>query len=243
MKILIFSLVLSLNALAGFPANINQNDIKYRTTFGECPSKSSGDFAIIIMKEFERTRSLKSVKEKILSEKLDEKYFLSDYTVNFNPVSKTVRMRFDCPAPLVKVQIYRENGKEHYSAIMVSTGKLFDPSYEMILKAEKKLKTDLPSLAISVSDLEGEIHKNFTRFATRLGPEMLQKISELIINDNKELTMIFSLGGRTTNVFLGGDLWEVKLEKLAKIIAYVEKSQKYPSLINLTNAKKVVVKF
>jgi hypothetical protein len=51
------------------------------------------------------------------------------------------------------------------------------------------------------------------------------------------------LGGRTTSVFLGMDLWETKLEKLTKIISYVEKSQKYPSTINLTNAKKVVVKF
>jgi hypothetical protein len=113
----------------------------------------------------------------------------------------------------------------------------------MLLKAEKKLKADLPSLAISVRDLEGDVHVNFTRFATHLDASLRQKISEIIINDNKELSIIFSLGGRTTSVFLGTDLWETKLEKLTKIMSYVEKSQKYPTTINLTNAKKVVVKF
>ncbi len=243
MRILFATLLISLNSIASIPAVMSHNDIKYRTSYGECPSKSAGDFSILVMKEFERSRSLKQVKEKILSEKLDEKYFLSEYHVGYNPVSRSVRIRLECPEPLVKVQVYRENGKEHYSAIMVSNGKLFDPSYEMVLKAEKKLKVDLPSLAISVQDLEGEVHENFTRFATRLSVPIRQKISEIIINDNKELTMIFSLGGRTTSVFLGTDFWETKLEKLGKIISYVEKSQKYPSTINLTNAKKVIVKF
>lgn len=243
MRILFAALLLSFNVNSSIPTSINHNDIKYRTSYGECPSKSAGDFAIIVMKEFERSRSLKQVKEKILTEKLDEKYFLSEYQVGYNPVSRTVRIRLECPEALVKVQVYRENGKEHYSAVMVSNGKLFDPSYEMILKAEKKLKVDLPSLAISVQDLEGEVHENFTRFATRLSVSIRQKISEIIINDNKELTMVFSLGGRTTSVFLGTDFWETKLEKLGKIISYVEKSHKYPSTINLTNAKKVIVKF
>jgi hypothetical protein len=152
-------------------------------------------------------------------------------------------MDFDCPEPLVRVQVYRDNGKEHYSAVMVSTGKLFDPSYEMIMKAEKRLNSDLPSLAIPVKDLETDIHISFTRFATKLDPNLRQKISEIIISDNKELSVIFALGGRTTSVFLGTDLWETKLEKLEKIISYVDKSQKFPSTINLTNAKKVVVKF
>lgn len=239
---LIFSFFAS-TALAGVPAQFSQNDLRYRTSFGECPSKSSGELAILVMREFEKERSLKAVKEKFLAEKLDEKYFLSQYNIGYNPVSRTVRMTFDCPEPLVRVQVYRDNGKEHYSAVLVSSGKLFDPSYEMILKAEKRLKSDLPSLAISVKDLEGEVHESFTRFATRLDVALRQKISEIIINENKELTIIFALGGRTTNVFLGADLWEAKLEKLEKIIAYVEKTQKFPSTVNLTNAKKVVVKF
>lgn len=244
MKVLIYILsILPSLVLATVPQSFVHNNLKYRTSFGECPTKSSGDLAIIIMREFEKTRSLMSVKEKILAEKLDEKYFLSTYSVNYNPVTQTLRMNFDCPEPLVRVQVYRDNGKEHYSAVMVSTGKLYDPSYEMILKAEKRLLYDLPSLAIPVNDLETDVHVSFTRFATKLDANLRQKISEIIISDNKELSIVFSLGGKTTSVFLGAELWENKLEKLEKIISYVDKSQKYPSTINLTNAKKVVVKF
>lgn len=230
-------------ALATIPVQFTQNSLRYRTSFGECPAKSSGELAILVMREFEKTRSLMAVKEKILTEKWDEKYFLSYYSIKFNPLTQTVKMNFDCPEPLVRVQVYRDNGKEHYSAVMVRTGKLLDPSYEMILKAEKKLKVDLPSLAIPVKDLEGEVHGNFTRFATKLSPSIRQKISEIIINDNKELSVVLSLGRKTTSVFMGSDLWETKLEKLEKIISYVDKSEKFPSTINLTNAKKVVVKF
>lgn len=244
MKTLLFILAfVPVLALATIPAQFTQNSLRYRTSFGECPTKSSGELAILVMREFEKTRSLMAVKEKILSEKWDEKYFLSYYSIKFNPLSQTVKMNFDCPEPLVRVQVYRDNGKEHYSAVMVRTGKLLDPSYEMILKAEKKLKVDLPSLAIPVKDLEGEVHANFTRFATKLSPSIRQKISEIIINDNKELSVVLALGRKTTSVFMGTDLWETKLEKLEKIISYVDKSEKFPSTINLTNAKKVVVKF
>lgn len=235
--------ILSSVAFATVPRTFEQNSLKYRTSFNECPSRSSGELTILIMKEFEKARSLKTVKEKFLSEKWSDKYFLSKYNVGFNPVTKTVRINLECPKPLVRVQVYKENGAEHYSAVMVSTGKLFDPSYEVLLKAEKLLNSDLPSLAIPVRELEGQVHENFTRFATRLDAEMRSKISEIIINENKELSIIFSLGQRTTSVFLGNDLWETKLDKLIKIISYVERSHKYPQTINLTNSKKVVVKF
>lgn len=230
-------------AHANVPAEFSQRDLRYQTSFGNCPARPSGMLSIQVMKEFERTRSLKAVKEKFLTEKWEDKFFLSKYSISYNPIAKRLRLNFDCPEPLVRVQVYKDNGREHYSAILVETGKLMDPSYEMVLKAEKRLKADLPSLAIPVQLLEGETHENFTRFAAQLSPEIRAKISEIIINDNAELTLIFSLGNRATSVFMGTELWETKLEKLAKIISYVEQSGKYPSTINITNAKKVVVKF
>jgi hypothetical protein len=42
---------------------------------------------------------------------------------------------------------------------------------------------------------------------------------------------------------MGADLWEEKLTKLTKIVGFVKDSKRYPSSINLVNAKKVVVKF
>ena len=54
---------------------------------------------------------------------------------------------------------------------------------------------------------------------------------------------MFALGIKATSVFMGADLWEEKLTKLTKIVGYVSKNKRYPSSINLLNAKKVVVKF
>lgn len=218
-------------------------ELHYRTSFGECPSRPAGMLSVLVMKEFEKTRSLKSVKEKILSEKWDEKYFLSDYRISYNPVAHQVRIELDCPEPLVRVQVYKDNGREHYAAILGDNGKLLDPSYEMVLKAEKMLKTELPALAIPVQFLEGDVNVSFTHFATRLPPSLRRKIAEMIVNDRGELTVIFSWGRKATSVFMGADSWEAKLTKLEKIISYVETSGKFPSTINLTNAKKVVVKF
>jgi hypothetical protein len=244
MKILLSLFLINFsNVTATVPHQFEQNSITYKTTFNGCPSRSSGELAILIMKDFERTRSLRKIKERFNQERWEDKYFLSNYSVNYNPVSKSLKIHMECPKPLVRVQVYKENGSEHYSAIMVDSGKLVDPAYEMILRAEKLLVTELPTLAIPVRELEGEAHENFTRFAKQLNEQTRSKISEIIINENKELSIVFSLGHRSTSVYLGHDLWEVKLEKLIKIISYVEKSQKYPSSINLTNVKKVVVKF
>ncbi len=234
---------LTLSATAAPSAPEKPVALTYRTSFGSCPSRPAGMLSVLIMKEFERNRSLRALKERFLTEKWEEKYFLSRYNVSYNPVARRVRIDIDCPAPLVRVQVYKDDGREHYSAILADNGKLLDPSYEVVMKAERRLKTELPALAIPVKHLESDVHESFTRFATHLAPGMRRKVAEIIINDNAELTMIFSLGGRATSVFLGSDLWEAKVEKLAKIIAYVEKSAKYPSTINLTNPKKVVVRF
>lgn len=241
--LLVFLALYSSLAFANVPGEFSERDIRYQTSFGTCPARPAGMLAIQVMKEFERTHSLMAVKEKFLSEKWEEKFFLSKYHINYNPIAKRVRLQFECPEPLVRVQVYKDNGREHYSAILVDTGKLFDPSYEVVMKGEKRLKADLPSLAIPVRLLEGDVHENFTRFARKLDPQLRAKIAEMIVNDNSELTLIFSIGNRATSVFMGTELWEAKLEKLGKIISYVEETGKYPSTINLTNAKKVVVKF
>lgn len=220
-----------------------QNNISYRSYFGECPSKSSGMLTLIIMKEFEKNHSLKEVKEKILSEKLDEKYFLSDYRIAYNPVIKTLRIQLECPEPVAKVQVYKPNGEEHYSAILGSNAKMYEPHYENLMKSEKKLAYNLPLLAISMDQLDGDAPMAISRFVQMMEKELRKQISEIIINKNNELTIVFALGRRATSVFMGADLWEEKLGKLTKIVGYVSKNKRYPTSINLVNSKKVVVKF
>ncbi|MFY7993045.1 MAG: hypothetical protein ACOVP4_07120 [Bacteriovoracaceae bacterium] len=231
------------SALATVPETFKQNNTTYRSYFGECPSKSSGALALTVMKEFEKNHSLKDVKEKILDEKLDEKHFLSVYKINYNPVIKTLNIHFECPAPLMKVQVYKTNGLEQYSAIMADNGKLYDPSYEHLMRAEKKLAFELPLLAMPVDQLEGDAARQLVDLVKQTPMEFRQKISEIIVNKNAELTIIFGLGGRATSVFMGADIWEEKMRKLIKVIGYVEQNRRYPSSISLVNAKKVVVKF
>lgn len=230
-------------ASANVPDRFTQKNINYRTYFGECPTKSSGMLTLILMKEFERNQSLKEVKEKILSEKLDEKYFLSDYRISFNPVIKTLSIQLECPEPLAKVQVYKPNGQEHYSAILGANARMYEPHYENLMKAEKKLNYQLPLLAISMDQIEGSAPTELAGFIKAIEVDLRKQISEIIISKNNELTIIFALGGKATSVFMGADLWEEKLAKLTKIVGYVGKNRRYPTSINLVNSKKVVVKF
>lgn len=231
------------DVLAGVSDGFNRKNIKYQTFFGECPSKSAGMLSLIIMKEFEKEQSLKDVKERILNEKLDEKYFLSDYRIGYNPITNTLRIQLECPEPLAKVQVYKSTGEEHYSAILGSNSKLYEPHYENLMKTEKKLTYNLPLLAISMEQLEGDAPASLARFIKLMRPEMRRQVSEIIFSKNSELTIVFALGRRATSVFMGADFWEEKLTKLTKIVDYVTKSNRYPSSINLVNMKKVVVKF
>jgi hypothetical protein len=225
------------------PERFTQKDVNYRTYFGDCPSKSSGHLTLILMKEFEKNHSLKDVKEKILNEKLDEKYFLSDYRISYNPVIKTLRVHLECPEPLAKVQVYKSNGQEHYSAILAENARMYEPQYENLMRAEKKINHPLPLLAVSTEQLEARAPTELANFIKKMEVDLRKQISEIIISKNNDLTIIFALGGKATSVFMGADLWEEKLTKLSKIVGYVGKNKRFPSSINLVNSKKVVVKF
>jgi hypothetical protein len=225
------------------PAKYKPNNITYRTYFGSCPDRSSSDLVIQMMKIFESNYSLKEVKEKMVTEKWSEKYFLSFYRLNYHPLKKQVNIQFECPKPLAKVQVYKDNGKEHYTATLTVGGKLFDPTYEVLMKNEKKLAFDLPALIMSIQLINKNEQNKIADFLAKLPEAYLKRTSEIIYNDRNELTLIFSAGLSTTSVFLGVDLWDYKLTKLQKVVDYMDRSRRFPSIINLVNAKKVVVKF
>jgi hypothetical protein len=230
-------------AEAAVSDSFNRKNTSYRTYAGSCPSKASGLFAMIVMKEFERNNSLKEVKEKILAEKLDEKYFLSNYKIAYNPLSRTLRLDLQCPEPLARVQVYKPNGEEHYSAILGENGRLYEPGYETLMKVERRLEHHLPQLALNMDQLEGSTPQALAGLIKLMEPELRRQISEILLSKDHEITIVFSLGRKATSVFLGADLWEEKLTKLSKIVDYVSQNKRYPSSINLVNLKKVVVKF
>jgi hypothetical protein len=217
--------------------------LKYRTSFGSCPSRTAGTLSLKLLKTFERTHSLREVKRKIVEDKLKDKHFISSYKIKFHPAKGMLELSFQCPLPLMKAQIYKANGVDSYEAILVDNGKLFDPTYEVLLRAEEKLAGDLPFLALPVGDLEAEVQDRITHMVKQFGEKFRSKISEVILSENRDLTIILSVSGNPSSVFLGTNEWEGKVDKLMKIINFMEAKGKIPAIINLTNSKKVVVKF
>lgn len=220
-----------------------ESQLKYWTSFGQCPSKSAGSFVLKLTNTFEANKSLLSLKKTIVENDLMDKYYLSDYKIDYNPVRKRLEFRLDCPGPLVKVHVYNNSGNESYEALLVTSGRLFDPTYEVLLRSEKKLDYQLPILSIQEDMLSDKINNRLVSIFNPLDLKMRKKISEIILDEHKEMTVIMSLKGRPSSVFLGKDNWEIKVEKLQKIISFMEKKKKIPAIINITNLKKVVVKF
>lgn len=237
-KIILLSLVLTASY-----ASVSTESTSYRTSFGTCPSRAAGTFTLKLVKEFEKSHSLRDVKQLIEFENLEEKHFVSKYNVKYDVMTNMLSFIYECPTPLMKVQIYKENGLESYEAILVDTGKLYDPTYEVLLRTEKKLDYKLPFLAIPVGDMDKEIQMKVTDIVKSLDLAFRKNVSEVIVNDSKELTMILSISGRPSSVFLGSDNWGYKVEKLTEMVSYMAKEKRIPVIINLTNPKKVVVKF
>ncbi len=220
-----------------------QKKIKYRTSFGKCPSRSAGTFTLQLIKAFEQGKSLKNVKAKIIKDKLSEKYFISSYKVSYDPLKNFIHFSLECPEPLMKVQLYKDNGMESYEAILVEGGKLLDPTYEVLLRSEKKIDEELPFLALPVKEMNHKIKENIARLMKNMSRELRKNLSEVILTEQKDLTIILSVRNQASSIFMGKEDWEPKLKKLLKIVRYMAKKNKVPAIINLTNVKKVVVKF
>ena len=218
-------------------------EVRYRTSFGNCPSRAVGNMTLQLVKAFEDSGSLRSLKEMIVREKLDQRSFLSSYQISYDPLRKYLNFKYDCPEALMKVQIYKNNGLESYEAILVENGQLFDPTYEVLLRSDKKLSGDLPFLALPVGNMDDEVQREITSIVSSMDPAFRKKLSEVILNETGELTVILSVKGQPSSVFFGKGEWKDKVLKLGRLVGYMEAKNKIPAIINLTNSKKVVVKF
>jgi hypothetical protein len=239
-KFFIFILILSSFA---FSSTKIQKRVQYKTYFGSCPSKVAGKLTLSLMDIFEKNRSLYDLKEKIIDDKLDEKHFLMSYNINYSPSENLIKFKFECPKPLMKAQIYKVNGEEFYTAILVEGGKFVDPTYEVLLRAEKKLTGTLPHLAFPVGKIDSGIEQELTQLIQDFNKDYKGKISEIILDEDKKLTLILSINRNPTSAFLGKNYWSEKVGKLVKVIDYMKTKKTIPAVINLTNSKKVVVKF
>ena len=223
--------------------SLNQTKTKYRTNFGSCPSRIAGQMSMRLIKNFEKRHSLHDLRGIIDDEELAEGHFVSEYKINYDPVKNALSFNFKCPKPLMKVQVYKKNGLDSYEAILVDTGELFDPTYEVLLRGDRKLVKDLPFLALPVRSMEKGANTKVTQVVKEMGSDFRSKVSEVILDDKGELTVIMSLRANPSSVFMGKGDWLDKTKKLKRIIKNMEKNKRIPAIINLVDAKKIVVKF
>jgi len=200
-------------------------------------------FAIKLAKLFEEKNSLRALKMTILKDKLDSRHFISEYSITHNPFKQELEFKLNCPKPLMKVQVYKGTGYEYYDAILAENGELLDPTYEVLLRKENKLNFELPHLALPVGEMEKHVQKSIASLVSLMNEDFKRYLSEIVVNENKEMTMIMSVNGQASTIFMGDTQWEEKLSKLKKITEYMSEKNRMPAIINLTNSKKVVVKF
>lgn len=231
------------HATLKWPGHKKKPKIKYQTTFGQCPSRSVGGLVLKLIKVFEERHSLRQVKNHLLKENLKERYFINTYRINFDPLRGLVKFKFQCPLPLMKVQVYKTSHFDSYETILTENGQFFDPTYEVLLREEKKLSYPLPYLAIPVSEINDNISLRIAETIREMSPLFRRKLSEVILNKKQELTVILSIEGRPSSVFLGEQDWKKKVGKLQRVVQFMKLKRKIPTIINLTNYDKVVVKF
>ena len=214
-----------------------------KTSWRGCPSQTAGKMVISLVKEFDDKGSLYYLNKKIVEEGLQKKYFVHHYDIKFDPIRNELSFRLECPKALVRVSAIGEKGTVVSSSILTDSGDLYDPTYELLLKSEKILKSDLPNLAIPYEILNKSYKDKLTDFFLSLNNQTRNLISEIILDQKGKMTLILSNKRRPTSVFFGVGNWSEKRMKLSKMIDYLIDRKGLPKTINLTNTKKVVVKF
>lgn len=230
------------DALADIPSDEKKTDLVYQTAFGRCPNRPAGEFIVRLTKTFDESHSLRDVKKRIVNEKLLPKHFVSEYQMQYDPIRGLVKITIDCPEPLMKVEVYKNEQGESYEAILVDNGELYDPAYEALLRSEHRLSHELPSLALPIKDMEKEVQKEITQIIKQVPEQFRRKISEVIVGEEKKLIIILTTRGQPCSAFLGNDAWDEKIQSLKRIVDGLEAQNKTAATIDLTNAKKVVVK-
>ena len=119
---------------------------------------------------------MRDVKKAIIEERVVQRHFLSDYHIDYEPMKKLLKFSFDCPAPLMKVQIYKKNGLNSYEAILVSSGELYDPTYEVVLRSEQMLTKQLPFLGFAGGRFQPRIAGEYRQFGQKLGRKLWQEV-------------------------------------------------------------------
>ena len=216
--------------------------VKYKTRFENCPSQVLGRLTLKLIKYFEKSKSLYSVKKKIIDEKLAEIYYLEDYKISYNPLKKMLNLYFKCPIPSFEIEFLHKNSEHGKSGVLAENGVILSSGYLSLLRAEGKFTSDLPSMTLMTESSARDIAR-VTKIGNRFKSHFSNELAELILDESSKLTAILSVQNNPVSVFLGKENWPDKIVKLKKTITYLDKKTRIPNVINLTDVKKVVVKF
>ncbi|OFZ14309.1 MAG: hypothetical protein A2X86_05525 [Bdellovibrionales bacterium GWA2_49_15] len=223
------------------------NNYSYKSFFGSCPARPASEFALLIAKRFEEKKSLGDLKKYLENGHHSERYFVSNYKVDFDPLYERITIKLECPGPIYRVTFYSTKGtrpKSYDDLILASDGNFYNKIFADFLTEEGKLTKKLPILAMPESRYGRELWSGLKRISTSIyGLELEKNLTEMIVNKDGTLTLILSINSHPVSVFFGKNEWEDKILKLGRLVTYTQNQQRIPSIVNMTNSKKVVVKF
>lgn len=219
----------------------------YKSLFGACPTKAASQFALIIAKNFEETKSLRKIKEQIVNGQLQDKYFISNYGVKLDPIKNRVTIKLECPTPMYRITFYGDglnSVKDHDDLILANNGNFYNKIFQEMLEEEGKAINKLPVLALPENRFGQELKGDLQSVSRRIYMTNFDKnLTEMIINRDETLTLILSINQKPISVFMGKQDWGAKIDKLTRIVDHFASQSRIPSIINITNVKKIVVKF
>lgn len=213
----------------------------YKSFFNSCPHTKVDFLATSIANDFKKKQSLRSVKKTLSEQDILKTYYISSYDISHDPTKKVLSINFKCPKPLAELHAFNGSSK---LGILAKNGLQVSHEYIKLLKEEKKWSGSLVDIVVPIHLLEKDFPYLLSSLVEEMQESLKASVAELIIDEEKNLTIILSLRNKPISVFIGQASWNQKLKRLYKIINYYSSRKKIPAVVNLKQTNdKVVVKF
>lgn len=232
---------------AGIPSISNEMQsfslIKYRTSFGNCPTHLVGKLTLNLVDLYSKDRSLYKIKQWMLEQEIKKKYFLSHYGVRVHPLKNEMDLNFECSPPVFRVNFFENNFRTpQQSLVLNEDGEFVDPTYLYFLAEENKVPSFIPEVSLQKNESSDEILKKLLQFLVKR-KLLMKEISEIIVQNDNKIFMTISINAQPIWVVIGEKGLEKKFKQLEKIVEYIKVQKKVPSTMNLSNSQKITIKF
>jgi hypothetical protein len=226
-----------------FYGSVCFSGIRYEVQTNLCPKSHVQHLINKIKRSYDEHQSLYDLKKQFLSENWSTQYFLSFYKIEYFPFVKKVAVQLDCSQPLFRVH-FKQNSHELYEKTLAENGQLYDPNYEYLYYKDQDVPVQLSYLTIDEKHRENKIFFIQIKNLVKTQKVFFQKyIAEAIFDEGDSLTFIIRHSQGSSVAYLGKSDWNKKLHILKKMMMNFEMQGQIPVLMNVSNLKKVVVKF